>query len=794
MEETPNGLVFVGARDERFTVNILEETIVRVRHLPNGKARLDRTWTVVDSSGDTPWQGRRRDDLSSFSLPGFQCTEHPHSLSITTHALALTIHTGEFHINWKTSDGFDLASDLKGRSYPYDLASQAVFHYMERRPSDHYYGFGEVSGELNKAGRQIQLRNVDALGYDAQNGGPLYKHFPFYITYNPEQKIAYGLFYDNLSSTVFDLGQEKDNYFPPFRSYRADAGDIDYYFILGPSIAEVVEKFSTLTGRMALPPRWSLGYLGSSMKYTEAADAQAQLTQFIDLCRTHDIPCSLFHLSSGYTLGEDGNRYVFEWNRQRFPDPAGMTEEFHQAGIRLAANIKPALLTSHPRFAEVQAAGGFIRQVSLDEPQMSFFWGGEGAHIDFTNPAGIEWWKTQVKSRLLDTGIDCTWNDNNEYEIWDDDARCNGFGEELKTGQVRPIQTLLMMRASREAQQQANPSQRPFSISRSGCPGMQRYVQTWSGDNFTSWETLKYNIPMGLGLSLSGMPNTGHDVGGFAGPLPEPELFLRWVQNGIFQPRFTIHSWKMDNQANEAWMYPEVLPQIRAAIHLRYRLIPYLYSLLVEASQSGHPLIRPLVFSYPDDPKVVDESFDFMLGPSLLVASVLEPGQLKRPVYLPKGQRWLNFYTQEWLEGGRTHNVDAPLDYIPLFMPEGSLLPMGNVVHALTGQRDDLRRIYLCPCRGAGESQFDLYEDDGESIQYAVGNFTRIHIVLRCTPTYIEIAMEYKPYAFDLPYKEIEYVLPFGEERPLKVELLKREWIDETGRRHIACACPERNR
>ncbi len=249
----------------------------------------------------------------------------------------------------------------------------------------------------------------------------------------------------------------------------------------------------------------------------------------------------------------------------------------------------------------------------------------------------------------------------------------------------------------------------------------------------------------------------------------------------------------MDNQANEAWMYPRscrrsVPPFICATVDA----LPL--QSIGGSVPKGHPLIRPLVFSYPDDPKVVDESFDFMLGPSLLAASVLEPGQLKRPVYLPKGQRWLNFYTQEWLEGGRTHNVDAPLDYIPLFLPEGSLLPMGNIVHSITGQIDDLRRIYLCPSRGAGESQFDLYEDDGESMQYAVGNFTRIHIVLRCTPTYIEIAMEYKPYAFDLPYKEIEYVLPFGEERPLKVELLKREWIDETGRRHIACACPERNR
>ncbi|HWQ45333.1 MAG TPA: glycoside hydrolase family 31 protein, partial [Longilinea sp.] len=774
----------MGSRGERFIVNVLEETLVRVRHLPDGEARLDRTWTVVDRSGDTPWEGRNRDDLTPFSLPPFQLEQHPHSVTLQTKSLELAIHTGEFRIDWKTAGGIPLTADLKGRAYPYDLASPAVFHYLKCQPEEHYFGFGEVSGEFNKAGRQIQLRNVDALGYDAKTGGPLYKHFPFYITYNAQHKIAYGIYYDNLSNTVFDLGQEKDNYFPPFRSYRADSGDIDYYFIYGPTIEAVVEKFTMLTGRMALPPRWSLGYLASSMKYTEAPDAQAQLKEFIQLCRQHDIPCSLFHLSSGYTLGDDGNRYVFEWNRQRFPDPAGMVKDFHQAGIRLAANIKPALLTTHPHFSEVQAAGGFIRQAASDDPQLSFFWGGEGAHIDFTSPSGIGWWKKQVKSSLLDLGIDCTWNDNNEYEIWDDEARCSGFGKSLRTGQIRPIQTLLMMRASREAQQEANPGLRPFSISRAGCPGMQRYVQSWSGDNFTSWETLKYNIPMGLGISLSGMPNSGHDVGGFAGPLPDPELFVRWVQNGIFQPRFTIHSWKMDGEANEPWMYPQVLPQIRSAIHLRYRLMPYLYSLLVEASQTGHPLLRPLVYRFPDDPKVIDESFDFMIGPSLLVASILEPGQTQRPVYLPSGQRWLNFYTQEWLEGGQNHPVSAPLEYIPLFMPESSLLPMGNVVHSFNGQSDDLRCIYLCPHKDQGESSFDLYEDDGESMDYAAGSYTRIHIDLHCSAYSIEIALVFNPYTFQLPYKNIEFVLPLGEERPLKVELFTREWIDETGRRH----------
>ena len=347
-----------------------------------------------------------------------------------------------------------------------------------------------------------------------------------------------------------------------------------------------------------------------------------------------------------------------------------------------------------------------------------------------------------------------------------------------------------MMRASYEAQVENRPDERPFVISRAGCPGMQRYVQTWSGDNLTSWQTLKYNIPMGLGLGLSGMVNTGHDVGGFAGLRPGPELFLRWVQNGIFHPRFTIHSWKIDGSANEPWMYPKVFPAVREAILLRYRLIPYLYNLMVESAQTGHPLLRPLVYQFPADPRCLDESFDFMLGPSLLVASVLAPGVRKRKVYLPAGQDWYNFYTQERLEGGQTHTVAAPLEYIPLFVPAGSLIPMGPVVHPLYEAQDTFRQILLFPGDSSGESSLELSEDDGHSLAYQRGELTRIRINLHTTAQRLELDVSLEPYHFKLPYAELEFVLPAGENRSVVLSGLMRQWVDEQSRRHFTWPIP----
>ena len=759
-------LALRGERGERLQISVLDHDLIRVQHWPDGAPRLDRTWMIVGPDGDTPHEGRRRDDLTPFPLPPFDLDVGAESAQLRTAALQVEIALGDLALRWSDATGRTFAADLPGRAYSYDRASRAVYHVMQRRAGEHYYGFGERSGPLDKAGMRMRMFNLDAMGYNAETSDPLYKHIPFYITWVPDLEIAYGLLYDNLAITTFDMGREHENYYHPYRTYQADDGDLDYYLIYGPTIPAVLEKLAALTGRMILPPRWSLGYLGSTMSYTEAPDAQAQLKRFVDLCAEHDIPCDLFHLSSGYTTGADGKRYVFTWNRDRVPDPPGMAETFHRAGIRLAANIKPCLLTTHPYYGEAAARGAFIRAADSDAPELNIFWGGDGSHIDFTAPEGAAWWQEHARESLLDVGIDVLWNDNNEYAIWDDEARCAGFGEPVRLAHLRPVQTLLMVRASYDAQRAARPGERPYVISRSGCPGIQRYAQTWSGDNYTSWNTLRYNIPMGLGLRLSGVPNTGHDVGGFNGPRPDPELFVRWVQNGIFHPRFCIHSWNDDGTANEPWMHPEVLPLVREAIRFRYRLIPYLYSLLVEAAQTGHPIIRPMVYAFPGDPRCHTESFDFMLGPGLLVASVLEPGARQREVYLPGEAPWCEFDSGVWHPGGGTVTLDAPLERIPLMVPGGGMIPLGKVMRHVGEQPDDLRQVRVFPHPASGEGAFTLVEDDGISFGYQRGEVTEVRLGVRASADEVALSVEASG-GYDLPYPTLEFILPPGETRRL---------------------------
>lgn len=789
----PPTLEFAGPRGERLRVSVLDDDLVRVQHLPEGRLRLDRTWLVAGDGGDVPLHGRRRDDLRPFPCPSFDLQMSAEAVRVRTRALQFEVLPEEGRLWWADAGGQAFAADLRGRAYAYDRGGRAVFHYLERRRGEHYYGFGEKTGPLDKSGRRLRMHNVDALGYDARSSDPLYKHWPFYITFIPEMQIAYGLFYDNLADCVFDLGQEINAIWGDYRYYQADDGDLDYYLIYGPSLAAVVEKFARLTGRPALPPRWTLGFLGSTMYYTELPDAQAQLGQFIAQCQEHDIPCDLFHLSSGYTTDAHGRRNVFTWNAAKIPDPRRLVEDFHRAGIRLSANVKPHLLTTHPDYAEAAARGLFVRAAESDAPEHSHSWSGglyesaAASYLDFTYPPAYDWWKARARAALLDYGIDGLWNDNNEFDLWDDSARCDGFGQTIPLALARPLLTLLMARASYEALLEARPNDRPYLISRAGCPGVQRYAQTWSGDNRTGWETLRYNLPMGLGASLSGMANTSHDVGGFFGGPPDPELFLRWIQAGVFHPRFTIHSVGLTH-ATEPWMYPDLLPLVREWFAFRYRLIPYLYSLLFQAAQTGAPILRPLVYHFPHDPRTPTESFDFMLGPNLLVAPVLEAGARSRPVYLPQGTDWCDYATGAWYAGGGSLVADAPLARIPLFVPAGGLLPMGKPMRCVGAEPDDVRQVYVFPHPRHGIGRFVLIEDDGQTLAYQRGGYAEVILEVEASPQTIALRAEVRG-DYRLPYRHLDFILPPGERRRASAAGADL-WSDDAGRRHVRVQLP----
>lgn len=743
---------------------VLEQDVMRLLLLATGTVTSPPSWAIAPGQEDIADPGRDRMDVSGFACPAYRLEQDAERLVVETDRIRVTVHLHGLHCRWEQHDGEGwrwMAEDRPTQAYDFGWWDGKAHHYLARKPGERFYGLGDRTGDCDRSGRSFRLTNLDPMGYDAEHSDPLYKSIPYVLVADAEGR-CHGAFYDSVADIGFDFGRELDNYHGLYRHVVADQGDIDLWMIAGPDPLAVTRRFTWLTGRPALMPRWSLGYSGSTMTYTDAPDAAAQMGGFLDKLAQHDIGCTSFHLSSGYTSIGD-KRYVFHWNRDKFPDPKAFVASYADAGVALVPNIKPALLRSHPLYDAVAAAGHFVAD-EQGVPVEAQFWDEVGSYIDFTNPAAAAWWRGQVRSALLDQGIVATWNDNNEYEIWDARARFAGFGAAIPASAARPIQPLLMTRASRQAQIEARPELRPYVVTRSGMAGLQRYAQTWSGDNRTDWKTLRYNGRMAIGLALSGVSNSGHDVGGFSGPAPSPELLVRWVQAGVLMPRFSIHSWNDDRTVNEPWMYPEVLPAIRAMMALRQRLIPLFYDLLHRYHADYAPIVRPTWLDFPHDPQCWAESDEHMLGPDLLAAPVVEPGATARSLYLPAGVEWIDVWSGEHMPGGATVTVSAPLEGPPpLFARAGSAM---LVDLAEPGWRPgpSRRGLWLYPPR-EGKFACEVIEDAGDGH----GPVTRWQVRGAADTAGVTVRLDIDG-AIPPAQPRITLLLPPGDARVLTVE------------------------
>ena len=700
-------------------VCFVTDEIVRVRVAFDRK--LDEESYVLST---TAWEDRLDslfpEERTRLNPVQPQVTETGEGYTFQTAAVRLEVTRSPLCFKLYDKDGDLLYSDLAGTPYTLD-SNRRVTHYSSMAEDDCFYGFGEKAGLLNKNKTFLRERATDAMGYDAEKMDTLYKHIPFYIHLSRATRKAVGLFYHNFYESVFNMGCEKSNYWSRYTYWQADGGDIDLFLLAGGSIAKVVDNYTLLTGRPALLPKRALGYQGSSMYYPELEkDSDDAVLDFIDTIKEEGFPIDGFHLSSGYT-SYNNKRCVFVWNHDRFKDPRAYFAAMNEKGAQNVPNVKPGILLCHPWFDEFASKGVFVKDSQEDTYAVGKWWGGDGAFWDYTSPEGRKAWKEYLTANIIDVGTDSVWDDNCEYDsLLDKDSRCCFDGKGGTIGQLKPLMSTLMCKLGAEAVVEHNPKARPYIVCRSGSSGIQKYAQTWCGDNFTSWKTLRYNIPIITGMGLSGQPNEGADIGGFHGPAPEEELFVRWVQNGIFQARFSIHSASNDNTVTEPWMYRNSAGLIRDAILLRYRFTPYLYSAEYEANQTGAPIMRPLVYEFQDDPKVYDESFLFMFGRDILVANVLEPGAKTWKVYLPAGCKWYDWNNHfTCYEGGQTIEIPVDMSSIPMFLREGAIVPMADN-QLMSMANDHMTDLHLTIIPGA-ERTYTLYDDDGVTNDFKDG-------------------------------------------------------------------------
>ncbi len=710
----------------------MTDDIIRIRAGFEDSDFAEESYSLVT----TAWEDRMDEVLKSertrIEAKDALLTEEDEQYIIQGEKLRVVAKKNPFILQIFDEEGIMLHEDIPYLGWKCDSNGRRI-HTSVLEEADCFYGFGERTGEINKREKYMRTVPGDCMGYNPKETDGLYKHIPFYIKLNSDTKKATGYFYHTTWECDFNMGRSHSNYTKHHTSFVVDGGDVDLFFIAGPSMKSVVERYTDLTGKSVLLPKAALGYLGSSMYYPELPkDADDAIVDFIKKNMDEEIPIDGFQLSSGYCeidAGEGMKRYTFTWNNDKFKDPTDFFKQMNDLGVTVSPNIKPAMLLSHPNLEEMSKKGMFIKDSNSDEDAVGLWWGGMGKYVDLTDAKVRREWKNYIKDTLVSYGVTSIWNDNCEYEgLVDKDARVSFEGKGATIGQTKAIMSNMMCMLSHEAIHEEKPDNRAFVVCRSGHAGIQRYAQTWAGDNLTCWEALKYNIATILGMGLSGVANQGCDIGGFYGPSPSEELFVRWVQNGIFQPRFSIHSTNTDNTVTEPWMYSNSKHLIKAAIDFRYQLSPYLYSLVKRASVDGQPIMEPMMYAFQEDVNTYNEGVDFMFGDSLLVANVVEEGATERKIYLPKGAKFYDFRTRAMYEGGQTITVPVTLESIPMFLKSGAIIPMAmNPLNNLTTQKVTELKLFMVADEDA---RFNFYDDDGTTLAYEQGAYRSTEIMM----------------------------------------------------------------
>ena len=627
------------------------------------------TWSVWPLEGDCPLQGRDKLSVEGLPLAVPELREDEDAVSFSLSGVSFTVEKKNFRIR-AMQDGRLLYADRSGLAYNFaGELGEGSAHYTVRQRGERIFGLGDKCGSVNKSGRSFTLEATDSMGFSARSSDPLYKQIPFYICENSAG--SYGLYYDSYSNGRVNFGEEHDNYFEPFNSIRLEEENLVFYLFLG-TTGEILQRFTALCGGAAPVPDWAFRYCGSTMEYTDAPDSDRQIRGFAESCRANGLQAGGFYLSSGYTQIED-RRCVFHWNTDKIPSPEALSSFYHAQSMELIPNVKPAFLTEHPLYAQMAEKGFFLHE-SDGSPTMFPFWGGMASYLDFTNPDAYKFWKTCVRRQLIDKGYRNIWNDNNEYDVLDGSILACGFGHELPARRIRPLFSYLMARASREAcLEAAEEGSVPFNISRCAIAGTQRVATTWTGDNLTDFEDLRYNHFQAMTMALTGFSFFGADIGGFAGPQPDRELFLRWLQYGVFTPRFVLHSWKPGEPSTMPWLYPDLMDTVRRLFALRERLLPYLTREYERKRLLHEPLIYPVFLAQPG---YDCESDCFFCGDSVLVCPVFDRGAESARFLLPEApQGWLLRGAGEPIPGGTRISVSCSVSDEPVwFLRPGDTL------------------------------------------------------------------------------------------------------------------------
>ena len=577
-----------------------------------------------------------------------------------------------------------------------------------------YYGLGDKPVDVNLKGKRFENWVTDSYAYN-RGSDPIYKTIPFYL--GVHHKKAYGIFFDNTFRSFFDFSKEKRN----VTSFWAEGGEMNYYFIYGPEMSEVVSSYTDLTGRpQHIPPLWSLGFHQCKWSYYPESKVKEVTSKFREL----KIPCDAIYLDIDYM---EGFR-CFTWNNEYFPDPKRMVKELADDGFKTVAIIDPGIKidNDYSVYKEALEKDYFCKRA--DGAYMKGkVWPGECYFPDYTNPEVREWWSELFRELIEDIGVKGVWNDMNEPAVMDvpgktfpKDVRHDYDGNPCSHRKAHNIYGMQMARATYHGLKKFSYPKRPFVITRAAYSGTQRYTSTWTGDNVATWDHLSLANNQAQRMCMSGFSFVGSDIGGFA-EQPNGELFTRWIQLGIFHPFFRVHS-SGDHGDQEPWTFgPTMTDIVRKFIEIRYQLLPYLYTAFWKYAGEGVPILKSLVLFDQKDPHTHYRNDEFIFGDKILACPILEANAKGRRMYFPIG-RWYNFWDNSIFEGGEEIWVDADIDSMPIFVKEGAIIPK-YPIQQYVGEKV-IEQLELDVYYKKGKESSEVYEDAQDGYDYKKGRYS----------------------------------------------------------------------
>ena len=743
-----NEIIFL-AENASIIIEFCTPTIIRIR----------TSW-VNQFEPNEPWMVSKY----NWGQVNYELKESKNKIEVTTKNILLSIQKEPFTIQIFNNQGILLSSEINKTSTLNHGAfkeNNTVGSVKQLQPSEHFFGFGERMDFLDRRGKKVRLDVGRGIGrphiigaYNVLEAN--YSPIPFFMSTK-----GYGIFFHNAYPTTWDMGSTNLNNY----SFSAEGGELDYYFIYGPTFTNILDGYTSITGKSPLLPKFALGlqvgtYSGGTWGYEDKTSTD-YVVNLAKKFRDLQIPMDVLHLDSTWRIfGENGGKgaTTFEW-RDTFKNPEKMFSDLYALNLNMVGvHLRPRFDNGKKlRLLDTAREKGFVYPEE-DNP---------GEFVNFFDQESVDWWWENGVMRVAEQGAMFLKTDEGS-------AFGRKANESNKTGpqgdSIKALHNLFPIayaKAPYEKFQEFN-NIRGMNHTREGYAGIQRYPFIFAGDWPSEWQYFEPVIKAGLNIGLSGVGNWAHCMGGFE-HVADPELYIRWCQFGLLSPLSHLFGMEHPNY-KEPWNYGEdALRIFKQYDNMRYSLIPYLYSYSYEMYKKGTPLMRALVLSNQDDENTYNITNQYMLGENLMICPVTEKEAKTRVVYLPKGI-WTDYWTGKTYKGKEHYSILCPIDKLPIFIKEGAIIPTQEPLNYIGEKEITQLTLNIYPSKS---NDFLLYDDDGKSLEYKKGMANTTHIISEVTEDQIKLKIN-KPVG-NFKGTEISYIVKFHLDKKPKSVIINNE-------------------